>query len=81
MCAWDKEISDSYEGQPFPDELDVDGDGTIYCIQTDTWAKDVFEWYEDYRYDQADFEEWYDGLMEGAENNGGKGSADNTGNN
>lgn len=67
VCAWDKEISDSYEGQPFPDELDVDGDGTIYCIQTDTWAKDVFEWYEDYRYDQADFEEWYDGLMEGAE--------------
>lgn len=67
VCAWDKEISDSYEGQPFPDELDIDGDGTIYCIQTDTWEKDVFEWYEDYRYDQADFEEWYDGLMEGAE--------------
>ncbi|MDE7428195.1 MAG: hypothetical protein K2N00_02800, partial [Lachnospiraceae bacterium] len=66
-CAWDKEISDSYEGMPFPDELDVDGDGTIYCIQTDTWAKDVFEWYEDYRYDQTDFEEWYNGLMEGAE--------------
>lgn len=67
VCAWDKEISDSYEGLPFPDELDVDGDGTIYCIQTDTWAKDIFEWYEDYRYNQADFEEWYDGLMEGAE--------------
>lgn len=65
-CAWDKEISDSYEGQPFPDELDVDGDGTIYCILTDTWRLDAFEWYENYKYDQADFEEWYDGLMEGA---------------
>ncbi|MDE6319559.1 MAG: hypothetical protein K2M22_07620 [Lachnospiraceae bacterium] len=66
-CAWDKAISDSYEGQPFPDELDVDGDGTIYCIQTDTSVKDAFEWYEDYKYDQADFEEWYNGLMKGAE--------------
>lgn len=66
VCAWDKEISDSYEGLPFPDELDVDGDGTIYCIQTDT-SGDIFEWYENYKYDQADFEEWYDGLMEGAE--------------
>lgn len=66
VCAWDKEISDSYEGLPFPDELDVDGDGTIYCIRTDE-SGDVFEWYEDYRYDQADYEEWYDGFMEGAE--------------
>ena len=67
VCAWDKEISDSYEGQPFPDDLDIDGDGTIYCIQTDTSVKDAFEWYEDYRYDQADYEEWYDGIMGGAE--------------
>lgn len=66
VCAWDKEISDSYEGQPFPDDLDIDGDGTIYCIRTDE-SGDIFEWYEDYRYDQADYEEWYDGIMGGAE--------------
>ncbi len=64
VSAWDKEYSDEwYEGQPFPDELDVDGDGTVYGIQTENMG---YTDYEDYKYDRVDFEEWYEGLMEGA---------------
>ncbi len=64
VSAWDKEYSDEwYEGQPFPDELDVDGDGTVYGIQTEIMG---YTDYEDYKYDRTDFEEWYEGLMEGA---------------
>lgn len=61
--TWDKEFSDVYEGQPFPDELDTDGDGTLFNISEGPEAS--YE-YEDYQYNQADFETWYDGIMEGA---------------
>lgn len=61
--TWDKEISDVYEDQPFPDELDTDGDGTLFNISEG--AEATYE-YEDYKYNQADFEEWYNGMMEGA---------------
>ena len=61
--TWDKEISDVYEDQPFPDELDTDGDGTLFNISEG--AEATYE-YEDYKYDQADFEAWYNGMMEGA---------------
>lgn len=61
--TWDKEISDVYEDQPFPDELDTDGDGTLFNISEG--AEATYE-YEDYKYNQADFEEWYNGMMKGA---------------
>lgn len=63
VSTWDKEFSDVYEGQPFPDELDTDGDGTLYNISEG--AEATYE-YEDYKYNQADFEEWYNGMMENA---------------
>lgn len=61
--TWDKEISDVYEGQPFPDELDTDRDGTLFNISEG--AEATYE-YEDYKYNQADYEAWYSGMMEGA---------------
>lgn len=64
VSTWDKEISDVYEEQPFPDELDTDGDGTLFNISEG--AEAAYE-YEDYKYNQADFEEWYNGMMESAD--------------
>lgn len=61
--TWSKEVSDTYIGhadQPFPDELDTDGDGVLYNIQKG--ADPSFE-YIDYQYNQADYDEWYDSIM------------------
>lgn len=64
VSSWDKEITSEWdEGQPFPDELDKDGDGTVFNICEGSEAS--YE-YEDYQYNQADFETWYDGIMDGA---------------
>ena len=62
--TWDKEISDEYEGQPFPGELDVDGDGTLFSISEG--AEPSYE-YESYKYNQADYEKWYNEIMDGAQ--------------
>ncbi|MBD5513594.1 MAG: hypothetical protein HDR06_02810 [Lachnospiraceae bacterium] len=63
--TWDKVLREEwYEGQPFPDELDTDGDGTMYHI-----CKEGEEYscqYEDYKYNQADFDEWFGRITEGA---------------
>lgn len=63
--TWDKAIREEwYEGQPFPDELDTDGDGTMYHICKEG---EVYSYkYEDYKYNQADFDEWFSGYTEGA---------------
>ena len=64
VSTWDKEIVDEWtEGHPFSDELDADGDGTLFNISEG--AEATYE-YEDFKYNQADFEKWYDGIMEGA---------------
>ena len=56
--AWDKEIRDTdYEGNAFPDDVDVDKDQTVYYImETDVYANRVpvdgeaYDlWYEAYR--------------------------------
>ena len=56
--AWDKEIRDTdYEGNAFPDDVDADGDQTVYYImETDEYAhrtpvdgKEHDQWYESYR--------------------------------
>ena len=63
--TWDKEMrAEWYDGQPFPDELDTDGDGTMYSIQKE--GEEYSGEYEAYKYNQADFEEWFDGYTEGA---------------
>lgn len=62
--TWDKEISDEYEGQPFPEELDTDGDGTLFNISEG--EESSYE-YEDYKFNQMDYEKWYGGIMDGAQ--------------
>ncbi len=63
--TWDKALREEwYEGQPFPDELDTDGDGTMYHICKE--GKAYSYEYEDYKYNQADFDEWFGGFTEGA---------------
>ncbi len=62
--TWDKEISDVYEGHPFPEELDADGDGTLFNISEG--AEPSYE-YENYKYNQADFEKWYVEMMDGGQ--------------
>lgn len=64
VSTWDKEITSEWgEGQPFPDELDKDGDGTVFNICE---GPEASYGYGDYQYDLVDFEAWYDGIMEGA---------------
>lgn len=52
--AWD----DGIEGWDFPEEMDVDGDGTVYEIKK---AGEEYQAYEGFRYDRADFDEWFGG--------------------
>lgn len=60
--TWDKRITDSRgEGQPFPEELDVDGDGVLYNIQTGN--SPTFE-YDDYKYNQSDYDAFYQSMMQ-----------------
>lgn len=61
--TWSKETSDSYKGRPFPDGLDTDHDGVLYNIQQGN--NESYE-FEDYKYNLADYEEWYDSHMAGA---------------
>ena len=63
--TWDKEMrAEWYDGQPFPDELDTDGDGTMYNIHKE--GEKYSGEYEAYKYNQADFDEWFGGYTEGA---------------
>lgn len=63
--TWDKAFSEEWdEGQPFPDELDADGDGTLY--QLFDGGGPTYD-YEDYKYNKADYEAWYGKLVDGAE--------------
>ncbi len=57
--AWDNGI----EGWDFPDELDVDGDGTVYEIEK---AGEDYRDYEGFRFNQADLDEWFGGYAAGA---------------
>ncbi len=62
--TWSKDISGEWpDGQAFPDELDSDGDGVLYNIQEGAGASYEFS---DYKYNVADYETWYQSLMEGA---------------
>ncbi|MDE6915072.1 MAG: hypothetical protein K2P35_15465 [Lachnospiraceae bacterium] len=64
--TWDKKYKEEWdEGQPFPDGLDTDGDGTLYRICKE--GEPFSYGYEDFKYDQADYDEWISGFTEGAE--------------
>lgn len=63
--SWDKALLDkNADGVPFPDELDVDGDGVLYYILSDfsVWPFDV-----NCLVDGAEYEEWRNSHFEGTE--------------
>lgn len=63
--TWEKRYKEEWEGgQPFPDELDIDGDGIMYliCKESEAFSYE----YEEFKYNQADFDEWFGKLTEGA---------------
>lgn len=66
--TWSKTWSEMFDGDErklFPEELDVDGDGILYNIQTG--SPDAVSYnYEDYCYNKADYEEWHRSVMAGA---------------
>lgn len=62
--TWNKNIAERMNGLEFPDELDSDGDGVLYNIQKG--AETSYE-VSDYKYNEAEYETWYQSLMEGAD--------------
>lgn len=67
VSSWDKEFAAEWnDGQPFPDELDTDGDGTLFCIKKEGEGEFYHRDYEDFKYDQADVNEWFGGYIAGA---------------
>lgn len=68
VATWDKEIREQWfsgpDGQPFPDELDTDGDGTLYYICRE--GEECTYAYEDYKYNKTDYEAWYGEMMDEA---------------
>lgn len=62
--AWDRSRhEESYEGEIFPSEIDVDGDGLIYYILPADWDGH----YDVPLVDGADYENWQKSYFEGAE--------------
>lgn len=69
--SWSKELSSTYydysseQEIPFPDDLDTDQDGILYNIQEGD--PENYTWnYEDYHYNEADFQKWYDSHLNNA---------------
>lgn len=69
--SWSKELTATYydysseQELPFPDELDTDKDGILYNIQEGN--PENYTWnYEDYHYNEADFQKWYDSYLNNA---------------
>lgn len=70
VSSWDKElVAEWNDGQPFPDKLDTDGDGTLFCIKKEGEGEFYRRDYEDFKYDQADVDEWFGGYIAGAPTN------------
>lgn len=67
VSSWDKEFAAEWnDGRSFPDELDTDGDGTLFCIRKEGEGEFYHRDYEDFNYDQADVDEWFGGYLAGA---------------
>lgn len=57
--SWNKEISETdYDGNPFPEDVDKDGDGNIFFISENSGTKTV---------DNKEYDEWYSSLVGGRE--------------
>lgn len=63
VYGWDKSVTDFYDGVPFPDEVDKDGDGFVYCIVT---GENGFIADSEHM-DQAEYDAWRQSYMEGTE--------------
>lgn len=59
--TWDSEREEDYEGNPFPKELDKDGDGTIYMIESRDTDSENWE----YNKEKSDFEAWLQAVTGG----------------
>ena len=69
--SWSKELTATFydysseQELPFPDDLDTDKDGILYNIQEGD--PEDYTWnYEDYRYNEADYQKWYDSYLDNA---------------
>lgn len=69
--SWSKELTATYydysseQELPFPDDLDTDQDGVLYNIQEGN--PENYTWnYEDYHYNEADYQKWYDSYLNNA---------------
>ena len=61
VVAWDKEIRDTdYEENAFPDDVDVDGDGTVYYIM------ETAEYGQKVPVDGAEYDRWYESYRNGS---------------
>lgn len=60
--SWSKEYSEESGGTPFPDEVDVDGDGRVHFIKTDTSYYDKPD-----PIDGAEYEQWRSGYLDHTE--------------
>lgn len=62
--AWDISVrEENYEGEPFPTDIDVDGDGLVYYI----FPADVTGGYDMSAVDGSSYEEWRNAYIDGAE--------------
>lgn len=62
--AWDKDVQEeNYEGDSFPTDIDVDGDGLVYYILSADWGGQ----YNMPLVDGADYENWRNTFMDEAE--------------
>lgn len=63
--AWDRSVLDvNYKGEPFPENIDIDGDGIVYYFFPADWDGHVEEIP---LIDGAEYEEWRNDYLNGAE--------------
>jgi predicted small secreted protein len=63
--AWDKSLTDvNSEGEPFPDDIDADGDGLVYFLLPADWQG----YYDNAEtVDGAAYEDWRNAYLDGAQ--------------
>lgn len=60
--SWSKEYNEKSGGTPFPDDIDVDGDGRVHFIMTDASRYDTSD-----PIDGAEYEQWRSGYLDNTE--------------
>lgn len=60
--SWSKEYNEKSGGTPFPDDIDVDGDGRVHFVMTDASRYDTSN-----PIDGAEYEQWRSGYLDNTE--------------